>query len=113
MSSTNSISTALNALIGFQRPKELDQPQGPDQFDHNGPGVGERNQSTSAFELDIPASLLQSIEETVKALETSGKLDLSPDGVRELAHQVKNQLRGSGFSIANARPDSIQGLLRL
>ena len=111
--SANSISTAFNSISGFFRPSDLDKPAQPDRIDAGKPGKGNGETQTFAFELDVPASLLDKIEAEVGELEARGELDLSPQGVLNLAHLVKNQLRDSGLSIANARPDSIQGLYRL
>lgn len=110
---TNSISTAFNSISGFFRPSDLDKPALPDQIDTGKSGKGNGEPQTFAFELDVPASLLDQIEDQVNQLEARGEIDLSPQGVLDLAHLVKNQLRASGLSIANARPDSIQGLFRL
>ena len=111
--SANSISTAFNSISGFFRPSDLDKPAQPDRIDAGKSGKGNGETQTFAFELDVPASLLDQIEDEVSQLEARGELDLSPQGVLNLAHLVKNQLRDSGLSIANARPDSIQGLYRL
>lgn len=111
--SANSISTAFHSISGFFRPSELDKPAQPDQIDAGKSDNGNGEAPTFAFELDVPASLLDQIEDQVKQLEARGEIDLSPQGVLDLAHLVKNQLRNSGLSIANSRPDSIQGLFRL
>lgn len=109
----NSISTAFNSISGFFRPSDLDKPALPDQIDAGKSGKSEGQSPTFAFELDVPASFLDRIEDEVNQLEARGELDLSPEGVRNLAYLVRDQLRGTGFSIANARPDSLQGLFRL
>ena len=113
MTTMNSISAALNALIGFKRSQELDQSQGADNgVDQTAAPDSAQDNQDSAFELDVPKGVLETIEDMIKSLEAAGQIDLSPEGVRKLAMSVKDQLRDSGLSIANSRPDSMQGLMR-
>ncbi|MBM3598503.1 MAG: hypothetical protein FJX35_09840 [Alphaproteobacteria bacterium] len=113
MTSFNTISAALNALIGYKRPQDLDNAPGDRGADQVANLENVQDNQDSAFEVDVPKGILETLEDMVKTLEASGQIDLSADGVRKLAHSVRDQLRDSGLSIVNVRPDSIHGLLRL
>ncbi|MBM3571833.1 MAG: hypothetical protein FJX52_05640 [Alphaproteobacteria bacterium] len=114
MTASNSISTALDALLDFGRPKKIDRVEDKDAGSDKvyGPQY-QAPDDQSSYELDVSKVSFESLDDLVKRLEDSGKLDLSPDGVRSLAYNVRDQLRDLTFGIANARPDLIQGLLRL